>query len=241
LSVNTLGWGFQVPALAERHRVINLDNRGIGQSDAPPGPYTIRQMADDTIGLLDHLDVGRASILGFSMGGMIGQEIALSHPERVDRLVLLASFARPGKALSDPWLSFFAQAFERGLDPVAFFVWALPFLYTPTLLTQAEAAEAVLQQLVSNPHPPTAAGIVGQVAAVSGFDTLERLSQIQAPTLVLVGAEDVLTPPHYSRELAARIPGARLQVLERGGHGVHWEYPEAVNTAVLAFLADSSP
>src|SRR5215211_420992 len=119
LSGNTLGWAMLQPTLAERFRVIAFDNRGAGRSSAPPGPYTTRRMADDAAALLDRLGVARAHVLGFSMGGMVAQELALHHPARVGRLVLYGTLARPRPAILDPWLTFVVQAAERGLDRAA--------------------------------------------------------------------------------------------------------------------------
>src|SRR3954469_11914440 len=105
LSGNTLGWAMLEPTLAEHFQVIAFDNRGAGRSAAPPGPYTTREMADDAVGLLDHLGIERTHVLGLSMGGMIAQELALAHPTRVDRLVLFATYARPRPAVHNPWLT----------------------------------------------------------------------------------------------------------------------------------------
>jgi len=125
-----LGWEPLVPALAEHFRVITSDNRGVGRSSAPPGPYTTQQMADDAAALLAHLGVTRAHVVGSSMGGMIAQELALTYPTLVDRLVLFATFARPRRAIIDPWLTFVVQMQER-LDPTAVTLGWLPWLYTP--------------------------------------------------------------------------------------------------------------
>jgi pimeloyl-ACP methyl ester carboxylesterase len=234
LTGTCLGWEPLVPALAERFRVITSDNRGVGRSAAPPGPYTTRQMADDAAALLAHLGIGRAHVVGSSMGGMIAQELALAYPQLVDRLVLYGTFARPRHAIMEPWLTFVVQMAER-LDPSAVTLGWLPWLYTPAFFAQPEQVEAVLAWL--EPYPAPAHGIAAQAEAVRSHDTLERLPQITAPTLVLVGAEDVVTPLYYSRELAERIPGATLQVLERGGHEALWEHPEAGIEALLKFLA----
>jgi pimeloyl-ACP methyl ester carboxylesterase len=234
LTGTCLGWEPLVPSLAKHFRVITSDNRGVGRSSAPPGPYTTRQMADDAAALLAHLGVSRAHVVGSSMGGMIAQELALAYPQLVDRLVLYGTFARPRRAIWDPWLSFVVQMKER-LDPAAVTLGWLPWLYTPAFFEQPEQVEAVLAW--QEPYPGPAHGIAAQAEAVRHHDTLDRLSLITAPTLVLVGAEDVVTPVYYAQELAAGIPGARLQVLERGGHEVLWEYLEVGIEALLGFLA----
>lgn len=240
LSGHVMHWLFQAPALAPHYRVVTFDNRGAGRSDAPPGPYSTRQMADDAAALLEHLGIERARVVGWSMGGMIAQELVLAHPQRVERLVLLASLAKV-KPYGHAWLTFGEQARERELEPRGLALWSMPWLYTPAFMTNTQMVEAALNQVAADPYPIGAQGFAGQSAACRAHDALDRLSGITAPTLVLVGAEDILTPPEYSREMAARIPGARLQLLERGGHGISLEYPQLVNDALLAFLAERQP
>ena len=168
------------------------------------------------------------------MGGMIAQELALGCPERVDRLVLYATSACPRHAIMDPWLTYLVQTVERGLDPTGAALWGLPWLFTPAFVAQPERVEEALAW--QEPYPAPVHGIAGQAEAVRGHDTLNRLPLIAARTLVLVGAEDVLTPVYYSRELAAGIPDARLHVLARGGHAPLWEDPRTGAEALLAFL-----
>jgi 3-oxoadipate enol-lactonase len=229
----SLGWEPLLPALGARFRVITSDNRGVGRSAAPPGPYTTRQLADDAAALLAHLGVARAHVVGSSMGGMIAQELALAYPTLVDRLVLYATCARPRRTIMEPWLTFVAQMAERFEATSSTLGW-LPWLYPPSFLADPEKVEAALAW--QDPYPAPAHGIVAQTEAVRHHDTLDRLPQIAAPTLVLVGAEDVVTPLYYAHELAERIPGARLQVLERRGHEALKEDPEAGAAALLAFL-----
>jgi pimeloyl-ACP methyl ester carboxylesterase len=230
----SLGWEPLLPALAERFRVITSDNRGVGRSAAPPGPYTTRHLADDAAALLTHLGVTRTHVVGSSMGGMIAQELVLTYPQLVDRLVLFAACARPRRAIIDPWLTFVVQMKER-LDPTAVTLGWLPWLYPPAFLAQPEWVEAVLAW--QEPYPSSAHGIAAQAEAVRHHDTLERLAQITAPTLVLVGAEDIVMPVYYSQELAERIPGATLRVLEQSGHEALWQDPEAGAKVLLEFLA----
>jgi pimeloyl-ACP methyl ester carboxylesterase len=234
---NALGWGPLLPVFQERFRVIAFDNRGAGRSAAPPGPYTTRQMAADAAALLDHLGIARAHVIGHSLGGMIAQELALAYPERVDRLVLVASLAYPRPAFWVPWSTFLVQAAQRGLDPAGSALWQMPWMLTPTFMARHEVVEAALANALHDPYPAPAHGLAAQAAAGLAHDTRSRLPRIAAPTLVLVGAEDIITPVSYARELAAGIPGARLQVLERGGHLAYLEYLEAVTGALLPFLA----
>src|SRR5262245_36975121 len=140
------------------------------------------------------------------MGGLIAQELALTHPERVDHLVLYGTFARPNNAVFDPWLTLFVRAHEKQIDPVAFNLWLMGWLLSPAFMSQLEVVAAALQE--EDPYPAPAQGVAAQAAACRTHDTLDRLGQITAPTLVLVGAEDIVTPVAYAQELAAGIPGA---------------------------------
>jgi 3-oxoadipate enol-lactonase len=193
-------------------------------------------MAEDAAALLAHLDIERAHVIGHSLGGMIAQELALAYPGRVDRLVLLGTYARPRPAIHDPWLNNWVQACERGAEPAAVALSLMPWFFTPAFMSEYDQVEAALAEWLSDPHPAPAHGIAAQAAACQSHDTLERLTQIAAPTLVLVGAEDIVTPVSCSRELATGIPEACLQVLERGGHIPDAEYPEAISEALLGFL-----
>ncbi len=229
----SLDWEPLLPALTKHFRVIANDNRGAGRSDAPPGPYMTRQLADDAAALLAHLDVPRAHVLGFSMGGMVAQELALNYPQLVDRLILYGTWARPRAAVTEPWTIYAEQMAER-LDPTSATVGWLPWLFSPAFFADPERIEAALAW--QEPYPQTLQGFVAQIEGVRTHDALDRVASIAASTLVLVGAEDILTPVYYARELAERIPGAELRVLERGGHCVLWEYPEEALAALLSFL-----
>jgi pimeloyl-ACP methyl ester carboxylesterase len=225
----------QVPVLAERYRVIAFDNRGAGQSDAPDVPYTTRMMADDAAGLLGALGIERAHVVGLSMGGMIAQELALNHPGRVATLQLHATCARPDaylRALVAAWrVARSTLGREEALRTMA--LW----LFTPAAYNERPGlVETLLQTALANPYPQSLTGFVRQSEAVVGHDALDRLQAIRSPTLVSVGAEDILVPARFSRELAARIPGAELVVIPGGGHVCLWERPEAFNEVCLAFL-----
>jgi 3-oxoadipate enol-lactonase len=237
LSGNTLGWAMLLPALAERFRVIAFDNWGAGRSSAPPGPYTTREMADDAAALLDHVGIERAHVIGLSLGGMIAQELALAHPDRVDHLVLYATYARPRTAIHEPWFRNWVEACERGTAPDQLAMLLLPWFLTPAFMAQPDHVEAAIAEWAADPYPAPAHGVAAQAAACLSHDTHSRLGQISAPTLVLVGAEDIVTPVACAQELAGGIPGAHLHVLERGGHTPDVEYPAAVAEAMLAFLA----
>jgi len=228
-------WALQVPAFSQEFRCIAPDNRGAGQTDQPDIPYTIRMLADDTVGLMDALQIQRAHVAGLSLGGMIAQEIAINYPERVRTLGLHSTLARVdpfvravGQSLIRTRAAFGREKFVRTL---------LPWILSPqTYAERPEVVELMVERLVENPHPATVTGFTRQAEACWAHDALGRLGQIHCPTLITVGAEDIFVPLRFSRVLQERIPGAELLVIEGGGHGYLWEQPEVFNAACLAFL-----
>jgi 3-oxoadipate enol-lactonase len=234
-SGNTTGWLPVQPALAEHFTLIMFDNRGAGRSCVPPGPYTTVQMADDALALLDHLGVERAHVLGSSMGGMIAQELALGHPERVDKLILNVTAARPSPVLTQ-FLEANIWAVEHGMPPAQRMFWVLPWMASPAIMTRHERVVQTLGVRMANPYPAPDAGLIAQAQAIMGHDAMDRVGQIAAPTLVLAAAEDILTPAAGAQELAEAIPGAQFHLLPRGSHVTAAEYPGEVSEAFLAFL-----
>jgi 3-oxoadipate enol-lactonase len=226
-----------LPALTDHFRVITFDARGSRRSAAPPGPYTTRLLADDAAAMLDHVGVERAHVVGLSLGGMVAQELALAYPERIDRLVLIATHARPASpALWDAWTTFFVQAQERGLDRAGVVLWFLAWMFTPAFMARHEQVQEMFTQWQDDPLQAPAHGRAAQGEAARDHDTLARLPMIAAPTLVIVGDQDILTPVANARELADGIPGARLEVLEGGGHLALFECQAAFTNALLAFI-----
>ncbi len=227
-------WVAQREAFAAHYRVILFDNRGAGESECPPPPWTVPEMAADAVGVLDALGIAQAHVLGVSMGGMIAQEMAIGWPERVDRMVVAVSFARPDP-VRRAFLLFRRWARLQGADLVQEGVANLPWLVSPHVLNDPDRLEQILGVVGTMPLM-TADAYSHQIEAILEHDTLSRLGAVRAPTLVLAAAEDVLTPLMLSREIAAAIPGASLQVLPRGNHAVQIEDPDAFNDAVLRFL-----
>lgn len=228
-------WSKMVSPLAEKYRVIVFDNRGVGRSSAPDSPYTIRQMADDTAGLLDEIQVDKAHVAGHSMGGMIAQEFALAYPQKVRSLMLLATCAKPderNRTIIESW-----GELPRQVDAATAARLILPWIYTSRFYTRPGAVQQVIDLSLNNPFPPPPHGIFHQSRAIMGFDTADRLGQIRCPTLVLAGQEDILLPVRWSEELVRGIPGAELVVLEKTGHSLEIESAEAVAAAMMTFLA----
>jgi 3-oxoadipate enol-lactonase len=224
-----------VERLARRFSVLTFDNRGTGLSDKPTCGYSIDGMARDVAGLLDGLGWTSAHVLGFSMGGAIAQELAISNPERVDRLVLFATF--PGGLFGIPaaW-PVLRRLFEvGGLSPEQQSRQAWPVAYSATYLAgHPDEVEAQMRREIEHPTPDYAAQ--GQSAAIRAFSSGPRLWRIEAETLVATGTDDALVPPSNSRVLASRIPGAQLALLPGLGHRAIWEAPEEVAQLVGEFL-----
>jgi len=235
LGMNATGWWRTIPVLAQRLEVIAFDNRGSGRSDVTDGPYTMEQLADDAVAVLDACGIDRAHVYGISLGGMIAQQVALRHPERVDRLVLGAT--TPGgprhvKAADDV----LRLVGARGTLTAEQAAWAsVPINYSRRTREQhgQRIAEDVARRLE---YPITGRGYDAQLPAAMGFRLGDGASAIAATTLVVHGDEDVLVPPENGRLLAELIPGATLRTLPDAAHIYPTDEP-AADREVLEFLS----
>lgn len=226
-------WVDQVPAfLAAGYRVLRFDNRGIGKTDWPAGPYTTALMASDAKALVDHLGITDFHLVGVSMGGMISQEYALAYGGDLRSLSLCCTYAAPGPFCSRMFALWQDMAPVMGVPTVMRDVtlWALTqdfFNNREATLREFEAAMAGLNQTVE--------AYLAQLHAIQAHDTRARLGQIRVPTFVLAGEEDILIPVSLSKKLHEAIPGAEWGTA-KGGHAFLWEYPEPYNKAVLDFI-----
>ena len=248
LAADSTAWMFQLPDFAKHYRTIIFDNRGVGRSAKPPGPYTIHQMADDSAGLLDALGIAQAHVVGVSMGGMIAQELALRHPQRVRGLVLGCTYPEPdadierqrefsvtqlgGKISASGEMQIDVSA----LDPMTFFQHLLPAVFNQEFIDN-ELPKLIQMFAGSLQYGFSLEAILGQVAAVMSHKATDRLHQIKSPTLVITGDADRLVPPANSDILARNIPGAQLVKVPGGSHGFNFETPAIFNGEVLKFLA----
>ena len=239
LSGYTRSWDKHLPALSQKFFVVVFDNRGVGKSDKPPPPYSMDEFTADAVGLLDHLGIKAANVFGVSMGGMIGQHLALKFPKRVRRLVLGCTSC-DGKVILRPEvinllkpLPSQAQEREKVLRE------RLRSLLSPAFLSAypTELERLVLEALRAN---QPAHGYLGQLAAVWRHNTCTRLSEIHIPTLVMHGTADILVPPENGLFLAQRIPGARFIGFEGAGHLFYIEQVDRVNAILNKFLIDES-
>jgi pimeloyl-ACP methyl ester carboxylesterase len=251
LGADSRAWVRQIPEFSRRYRTVAFDNRGVGRSSKPPGPYSTRQMGEDVAALMDHLGIGRTHVVGVSMGGMIAQELAINHPDRVGALVLACTYPEPDAEVESRRQFSLEQlggtVTEAGeveihlsaVDPMAIFQHVLPIVFSERFLREglAEIAPYLAGGLA---YGFSLEAILGQVSAAMGHRATDRLHQIASPTLVLTGTDDLLIPPHHSDILAADIPGASLVKVPGGTHGFNLEMPERFNAEVLHFL-DAHP
>jgi 3-oxoadipate enol-lactonase len=226
------GWEPVVEGLARSHEVLLFDNRGIGESHAPAGPYSASAMAEDAVAVLDAAGLERAHVLGTSLGGMIALQVALDRPERVDRLVLAC--ATPGGPEAAPMPQRTVQLMQEAATlPVDV---ALRRFVENAFATPPEPAlvERIMEHRLATAQSPTA--WAAQAAAGASFDVWDRLIEIDKPTLVVTGDEDAVVDPRNSELLAQRISGARLEVFPGAGHLFFWEQPQRFVEVVTEFL-----
>lgn len=232
------GWlPLQVPDLSRTRRTILFDHRGVGGSEDPGGAFTTAMLADDLVDLLDALDVPKADVLGIFMGGMVGQEVALRHPDRLERLVLVGTFARPDakrRVLLELWRDLARGG--AGIDVMVRerLLWTLQ----DDTLEQTDLIDAMVRFFTRDGAPVDEDVFVRQCDACLSHDTADRLREIPHPTLVLCGRHDRLTPPGMHRFLADEIPDARLVTIDYGAHLVMAESAVRFNEIVDSFLSE---
>jgi pimeloyl-ACP methyl ester carboxylesterase len=227
-------WGWEPVAdrLAERYEVILFDNRGIGESDAPPGAYSASEMAGDTLRVLDEAGVERAHIVATSLGGMVAQELALAAPERVEKLVLVCTTPGGPNAAPMPEQTVRLMAAAPSLEPQV----ALRTFVENALAPDPPdgIVERILAHRLETNQPLSA--WLSQASAGMTFDAWERLPGLMISTLVVHGTADAVVDPANAELLVQRIPAARLELFQGCGHLLFWEEPERFVHVVGAFL-----
>lgn len=224
-------WKPQLEALERHFTVLRYDIRGHGGSAATPAPYTMAQLADDAHALLQHLGVARTHWLGLSLGGMIGQTLAIRHPEALDRVVLADTTGRVPPEGAAMWAERARTALSDGLQPLVQPTLARWFT-EPFRQRHPEVMAEIGAMIAATP----AQGYAGCCTAIAPLDTLEALRAMRSPALVLVGDQDQGTPPAAARAIASHWPGAQLQIIEDAAHLPNIEQATVFNESVLRFL-----
>ncbi|WPP50342.1 alpha/beta fold hydrolase [Catalinimonas niigatensis] len=232
-------WEKHVAYWEQHYRCILVDNRGVGFSDKPQGPYTTAQMADDHAELLKSLGISNAGVVGVSMGGTIAQQLALRHPEMVKTMVLMCPWARcdrKGEAIFKHMMH--AKAHLR---PEDFSNFVQLLIYHKSSWDQDNVYDELMQaqqDAALDPFPQPLHGLEGQAHACISHHVLADLPKIKQPCLVIGGREDMFVPAWMVREVAEAIPGAELHLYEDAGHAFHWEKIEDFNPRVLHWLKE---
>ena len=236
LSYPSYMWHRTRPVLAACYRTIALDNRGIGQSDVPPGPYPIALMASDAAAVLDAAGIESAHLFGVSMGGMIAQEFALQYPRRVRSLILGCTAAggptavRAEREATDLLMGRIKLTPEEAAEA------AVPFIYYA-----ATPRERIGEDLaIRRPWFPRPEAYIAQLQGILSWEAYSRLPGISAPTLVIHGECDRLVPPGNGTLIAERIPGAKLVMIPHASHLFLTDQTEAGNRAILEFLGEQA-
>lgn len=231
---DTTAWAAFLPAFTERYRCLLYDCRGQGRSDKPDAPYATARHAEDLRALLDALGIERPRIVGLSNGGAAALLFAAAHPERVGALVVADTYAHVDAALRAK-LRALLLALDAGGLGLRFDV-LVPWNFSAGFLDAHGALLGALRARVLAGSASATANLIRGALENAERAALERIA---CPTLVLVGAEDLLTPPWYAREIAAGIAGARLVTIDGAGHAMPVERPDAFRDAVLPFLAET--
>ena len=233
LGASKNAWNLQRIAMATRFRIISFDNRGAGRSDKPTEPFTLEQMADDALAVLDAAGIETAHVVGASMGGVISQIVAVKYPHRVRSLTLVCTACR-----NHPWRQELLQSWaktakEKGMIEVG--KEAAQWVMSPRSFRRLVPAFTWMGPLAAlRPRH----SFVSQIDAILNTreDLVDQLSTITAPTMVIVGNQDILTPRGDSEEIAERIPNAELVVISGAAHGLMMEHSSTFNKILIEFL-----
>ncbi|UCF38529.1 MAG: alpha/beta fold hydrolase [Acidobacteriota bacterium] len=235
LGADSSSWAVNIAAYSQTFTCIALDNRGSGQSDKPPGPYTTREMAADAAALLQYLGIESAHVAGLSMGGAIAQMLALNSPQTVRSLILSSSWARCDFYTKAVFRNY--QRLRLSSSPEDFVRLVQLWIFAPPYFERHPEELRLARKEASYESLPADA-FTAQCSASIEHDTLDDLSRIDAPTLITSGDEDIFIRPHFAQELNRRIKNSRWVRFPRCGHGHHLEASDRYNEKTLEFLLE---
>jgi pimeloyl-ACP methyl ester carboxylesterase len=237
LGADHRAWGLQTEAFREHHRVIVFDNPGVGQTEGPGGAYTTELFAETAGELLRALGVERAHVVGASMGGTIAQQLALRYPQLVRSLSLHCTWGRADGQLTAIMRSW--QAYARAVPLLELCRQCWLWVFTVGWYNDRQDELARLErQVLEAEHPQTPDAFCRQAEACVAHDALDRLGEVEVPTMISVGDRDVLTPPHHAYAIKDRMPGARVRMWKQMGHAPFWEIPDEFNRVQLEFMKE---
>lgn len=230
--MGTASWAFQTPVFSKKHRLLLYDCRGMWQSDHPAGPYSMTQHADDLAALLDALQIESAHIGGISYGGEVSMAFALQYPLRTRSLIISSSVSHvdaPMRVIMNSWITA-----TRAKDPDMLFEVTYPMNFSEGWIAKngklLEAAKARYRSLDFD-------AFLELLLSFSHLNLTPELPRITAPTLVMVGEQDILKSRRYAEIITSGIPGSEFVVIPNGGHAINWEQPGLFNTLILGFLS----
>jgi 3-oxoadipate enol-lactonase len=231
LACNTTAWDAQAELLSKNFTVLRYDTRGHGQTSATPGPYTLEQLADDAYGLLSALGITQTHWMGISMGGMIGQTMALKYPKLFTSLMLIDTTSRRPDNAQAMWGARITLAKEQGM--AGLLESTLERWFTePFRKNSPDAIKPIVDGILST----SVDGFCGCCAAIAQINTLDRLKEIQCPAIVMVGEQDHGTPPAMARQIHESLPNSEFVLIESAAHIANIEQPEVFNQAIQKFL-----
>ena len=230
-------WEKHVLEYEKHFKCIMIDNRGVGKSSQPHGPYSTKMLADDTLAVMNHAGIEHARVAGISMGGAIAQELALTYPDKVRCLVLISTWPKFNNYTTIIYENLkklrITSKPDEFMELLQLWIFAPPF-YDGGLDDLKEGQEAAL-----NPNPQTKEGFEGQLDACIKHNSVSRLSKIKVPTLITVGEMDIFTPPAFSQVLHDGIKDSTYVSFPQGGHAHHWEDLPRFNHVTTEFLLNT--
>jgi len=235
LGGSCISWQTVRNVLSRHYRVIVFDNRGAGRTSAPEEAYSIAQMADDLFALLEYLKIDKAHVLGHSMGGFIAQELAISYPEKINKLVLCCTMDKLSKRNKVLFESMYSS-WKNGLSKDIWFRELYCWVFSQKFFEDEQMIDFAVQFAMEYPYQQTLTGFKGQLEACADFYSAEKLKNICHETLVLVGEDDILITPKESKILSDNIPNSKTTIISGTGHTPHVENREDFSKEILDFL-----
>ena len=232
-------WDAHAAAWEPHFRCILGDNRGVGDTDKPAGPYTTEMMADDYAALMDALDIPRARVVGCSLGSVIAQQLAIRHPHKVSSMILMCTWARQDRFGLTTWEHL--MKCKAAFRPEDFMHYVQMLIFSKPWFDNDDCWQGVLAgraEASVNPAPQPVHAMEAQAAAAMNHHTVEQLPSVTCPTLVIGGKNDTFTPQWMGEEVASLIPGAELHLYDNAGHAFHWECLQDFNPRTTKWLLE---